>query len=116
MYVQLSMGIALCPDAAAEPDALMRDAAVAMRRAKRDGGGVGRLYDRTLDSQFAERLGLESELHRALDNGELRVHYQPLIRGSQGWSSVSRRSCAGKHPCAACWRPRRSSRSPRTPA
>jgi EAL domain-containing protein (putative c-di-GMP-specific phosphodiesterase class I) len=62
----------------------MRDATVAMRRAKRDGGGAGRLYDLTLDSQFAERLALESELHRALENGELRVHYQPLIRGRKG--------------------------------
>ena len=83
-YVQLSMGVALCPDDAAEPDTLMRNATVAMRRAKRDGGGAGRLYDLTLDSQFAERLALESELHRALENGELRVHYQPLIRGRKG--------------------------------
>ena len=84
VYVQLSMGVALCPDDAAEPDALMRDATVAMRRAKRDGGGAGRLYDLTLDSQFAERLALESELHRALENDELRVHFQPQISGPHG--------------------------------
>jgi EAL domain-containing protein (putative c-di-GMP-specific phosphodiesterase class I) len=62
----------------------MRDATVAMRRAKRDGGGAGRLYDLILDSQFAERLALESELHRALENDELRVHFQPQISGPRG--------------------------------
>ena len=84
IYVQLSMGVALSPDDAVDADELVRDATVAMRRAKRDGGGVRRLYNRTMDAQFAERLALESELHRALNNGELTVHYQPLVRGSQG--------------------------------
>ena len=83
IYVQLSMGVAVSPDDVVDADELVRDATVAMRRAKRDGGGVWRLYDRAMDAKFAGRLALESELHRALRNGELTVHYQPLVRGSQ---------------------------------
>ena len=83
IYVQLSMGVALSPDDAVDADELVRDATVAMRRAKRDGGGVRRLYNRAMDAQFAERLALESELHRALQHGELTVYYQPQVRGSQ---------------------------------
>jgi len=83
IYVQFSMGVALCPDDADEPDVLLRDATVAMRRAKRDGGGARRLYDVATDARLSEGLVLESELHRALDDGELEVHYQALVRGAQ---------------------------------
>ena len=83
IYIQLSIGVALSPDDVVDADELVRDATVAMRRAKRDGGGVWRLYDRAMDAKFAGRLALESELHQALRNGELTMHYQPLVRGSQ---------------------------------
>jgi diguanylate cyclase (GGDEF)-like protein/PAS domain S-box-containing protein len=82
IYVQFSVGMALCPDDSDEPDILLRDATVAMRRAKRDGGGVRRLYDIGMDARLSERLALETELHDALDTGELEVHFQPLVRGA----------------------------------
>ena len=117
IYVQFSMGVALCPDDSDEPDVLMRDATVAMRRAKRDGGGVRRLYDVGMDAQLSERLVLESELHHALDDGELKVHFQALVRGARaqvvGVEALVRWQPPATRPAVAG---RVHTRSPRTRA
>ncbi len=109
------VGVAICPDDADEPDVLLRNAALAMRRAKRDGGGVWRLYDVAMDARLSERLVLESELHRALDDGELEVHYQALVRGSRAkvvglealvrWRHP-RRGLLSARPSSSPWRRR----------
>ncbi|MBO3742781.1 GGDEF domain-containing protein [Actinoplanes sp. NEAU-H7] len=58
---------------------LMRNADLAMHHAKAVGGGVFAPYRPRMRDGLVERLELESELRAALENGELRLHYQPTV-------------------------------------
>jgi diguanylate cyclase (GGDEF)-like protein/PAS domain S-box-containing protein len=77
--VSASIGIALagCPDDTA--GSLLRDADSALYRAKDRGRGRYELFDEPMREQVIRRMRTENELRRALDVGELRVHYQPVV-------------------------------------
>jgi predicted signal transduction protein with EAL and GGDEF domain len=77
VYASASVGLAMYPQDGIDPSVLLEHAHTAMRRAKEQGGGVLRFYDAALSSLAEERLQLEAELHAALDEGQLTVHYQP---------------------------------------
>jgi diguanylate cyclase (GGDEF)-like protein len=83
MFVSASVGVALALDGAATPETLLRDADVAMYRAKERGRGRVEVFDEALRSRILERLDLENGLRRALQRDELRVYYQPEISLSQ---------------------------------
>jgi diguanylate cyclase (GGDEF)-like protein len=74
-----SIGIAVFPGQGEEPEALIRRANVAMVRARHQGGGHA-LYTGGLDRECARRLALLGDLHRAIDNNELRLYCQPKVR------------------------------------
>ncbi|MCW2994776.1 MAG: hypothetical protein JWQ18_2271 [Conexibacter sp.] len=76
VYVQVSVGIAVGRQEASE---LLRQADVAMYRAKRDGKGRHRVFEDGMQAEVVERLELESELLRAIERDEIEVHYQPVI-------------------------------------
>ena len=84
LYVDASVGLALCPSDATDAEALMRCATDAMQAQKRHGGSNRRLYDESMSQRAVERLHLESRLHLALERHELIVHYQPIVDGSDG--------------------------------
>ncbi len=84
VYVNASIGIAFFPEDGAGGEELLKNATTAMRRVKRDGGGGYRLYSQTMSAEVAQRLALESGLHRALEQRELVVHYQPLVGAARG--------------------------------
>ena len=58
---------------------LMRNADMALYRAKSDGGGVHRFFEREMDRQAQKRRDMELDLRRAFANGEFELHYQPLV-------------------------------------
>ncbi|GAC1586394.1 MAG: hypothetical protein NVS3B21_00480 [Acidimicrobiales bacterium] len=72
-----SIGVALTP--ALDATALLRDADVAMYRAKERGGGRHELFDAGLRARVMARLELEADMRRALERDEFRVHYQPVV-------------------------------------
>lgn len=72
-----SIGVALTP--AVDATALLRDADVAMYRAKERGGGRYELFDSSLRARAMARLELEADMRRALERDEFRVHYQPVV-------------------------------------
>lgn len=74
--LQGSIGIALCPEHGTDIDVLMQRADVAMYLAKETRARWER-YSVDRDRNSPERLGLVGELRRALDEGDLVVHYQP---------------------------------------
>jgi diguanylate cyclase (GGDEF)-like protein len=84
MFVTASVGVALAIDGEATPETLLRDADVAMYRAKERGRGRVEVFDEALRARIMERLDLENGLRRALQRGELRVYYQPEMSMSQG--------------------------------
>ncbi|HEU4455171.1 MAG TPA: EAL domain-containing protein [Longimicrobium sp.] len=78
VFVTASIGIALS-DPAAGPEELVRKAHTAMHRAKERGGGHCEVFGREMHARAVSRLQLEGELRRALERGELRVAYQPIV-------------------------------------
>jgi diguanylate cyclase (GGDEF)-like protein/PAS domain S-box-containing protein len=79
VVVGASIGIALSPGDGAMSEELMRNADMALYRAKSDGGGVHRFFEREMDRQAQKRRDMERDLRRAFANGEFELHYQPLV-------------------------------------
>jgi diguanylate cyclase (GGDEF)-like protein len=78
-----SIGIAVHPDHATTPDDLLRHADTAMYQAKATGHGHVQVYESERDDAH-QRLQMSARLRRALANGELIVHYQPIVEPSTG--------------------------------
>jgi diguanylate cyclase (GGDEF)-like protein/PAS domain S-box-containing protein len=78
-YVGISVGIALTENGNEAADELLRDADVAMYHAKELGGGRVEVFDETMRARALARHATENALHRAIERGELRVFYQPVI-------------------------------------
>jgi diguanylate cyclase (GGDEF)-like protein/PAS domain S-box-containing protein len=74
-----SVGIAVAHDPDSDPEALLREADVAMYRAKRTGGRGLELFDETLRQEASEHLKIESMLRQALPQHELLLAYQPIL-------------------------------------
>ncbi len=83
LVVSGSIGIALGgPDA--DPEELIRDADVAMYRAKADGTASHAVFDARMHRDVVARLDLETDLRRAIESGSVRVLYQPILRSGTG--------------------------------
>jgi diguanylate cyclase (GGDEF)-like protein/PAS domain S-box-containing protein len=74
-----SVGIALFPFDARTPEVLMRNADLALSRAKQDGRGLWRFFEQDIDQRLRQRRTMEQDLRRAMLHDELRLHYQPLL-------------------------------------
>jgi diguanylate cyclase (GGDEF)-like protein/PAS domain S-box-containing protein len=72
-----SLGIAMTPGES--PDSLMRDADIAMYRAKERGGARYELFDASLGAQVQERLAFESDVRSAITLEQFHLHYQPVV-------------------------------------
>ena len=79
-----SIGIAMYPDDATDPESLIRNADTAMRRAKEAGRDGCRFYTPGMNVQVLERLELELALRRALDNDEFLLYFQPKMNVHSG--------------------------------
>jgi PAS domain S-box-containing protein/diguanylate cyclase (GGDEF)-like protein len=76
----VSIGVALEDDADAAPAAhLLHDATTALYEAKGRGRGDWALFERRIRARAVQRLTIESELGPAMANGELELHYQPIV-------------------------------------
>ena len=74
-----SIGIALSSPEEARPEALLRNADTALRRAKTLGRGSSAVFDAEMETDQRERLRLERDLEGALARQELRLYYQPIV-------------------------------------
>ncbi len=79
IVVHASVGIALSNAACAHAEDLLRDANIAMFRAKRAGKARCEVFDTAMHEGAVRRLELETELRKGLELGEFRTHYQPII-------------------------------------
>jgi len=79
IIVTASVGVALSGTDAAKASELLRNADLAMYAAKAAGKGVARRYEPSMHSTAIDRIALEERLREAVDNGELVVHYQPIV-------------------------------------
>ncbi|HWK28073.1 MAG TPA: EAL domain-containing protein [Solirubrobacter sp.] len=83
LFVGASIGIALAT-ARSQPEQVMRDADVAMYRAKSDGRGRHAVFDAAMHAQVTRRLNLERRLRDAIEGGTLEVGYQPIVQAATG--------------------------------
>jgi len=75
-----SIGIAFIGEEYRRPEEMLRDADNAMYRAKERGGGTFEVFRSEMHQGAMARFNLENELQSALDNGELEVYLQPIVR------------------------------------
>ena len=79
LRLDCSIGVTLFPQDGRDLQTLLRHADAAMHHAKRLGKGQFQFYTGAMNLAVQERLALESQLRRALENGELSVAYQPKV-------------------------------------
>jgi diguanylate cyclase (GGDEF)-like protein len=78
-----SIGVALVPEHAQDIETLMQNAALAVQKAKYQGGDQIQLFDASLESFSRQRLEMEQALRKAFSNEELEVYYQPKLDVAQ---------------------------------
>jgi diguanylate cyclase (GGDEF)-like protein len=79
VYVTASIGIALYPDDARSTEELLKHSDTAMYQAKEQGGNRFLFYHATQTQRAVERLTADTRLRQALEHGEMRLHYQPVV-------------------------------------
>jgi diguanylate cyclase (GGDEF)-like protein/PAS domain S-box-containing protein len=79
VFTSASIGIAYSATGYREPEDVLRDADLAMYRAKARGRARYEVFDLAMHATALERLELESDLRRGMERGELRLHYQPVL-------------------------------------
>jgi diguanylate cyclase (GGDEF)-like protein len=84
LIVTASAGVVIGDGTHLGPDECVREGDVAMYRAKARGGGCFEVFRHDLEAESLPRLDLEIDLRRALAEGELELHYQPVLRTTGG--------------------------------
>jgi diguanylate cyclase (GGDEF)-like protein/PAS domain S-box-containing protein len=79
VVIGASIGIALTPADGGSADDLLKNADMALYRAKSEGRGAYHFFDRSMDDLAQKRRAMEADLRGALIAGELEVYYQPLV-------------------------------------
>jgi diguanylate cyclase (GGDEF)-like protein len=77
--IGVSIGISVGPGDGSNPDKLLRNADLALYRAKSDGRGTFRFFEPAMDLQMQTRRVMEQDLRKALPAGEFELHYQPVV-------------------------------------
>jgi diguanylate cyclase (GGDEF)-like protein/PAS domain S-box-containing protein len=98
VVVGASIGIAMAPNDSDVPDVLMKNADLALYRAKADGGGVYRFFEVAMDSRMQARRALELDLRKAVVNGEFELYYQPIIDVKTGMITSCEALIRWHHP------------------
>jgi diguanylate cyclase (GGDEF)-like protein len=98
LIIGTSIGIAMAPADGREPDQLLRNADMALYRAKSDGRGTYHFFQPEMDAQMQERRKLELDLRKALQGDEFELSYQPLIDLTLGEACGFEALLRWKHP------------------
>jgi diguanylate cyclase (GGDEF)-like protein/PAS domain S-box-containing protein len=98
VVVTASIGIALNDECGDQAESLLRDADVAMYRAKAGGKGRHTVFTAKMYAEALGRLNLEGDLRHAIENDELRVHYQPIMSLQSGRMAEVEALLRWRHP------------------
>ena len=105
LVIGVSIGVALAPEDGDDPDQLLKNADLALYRAKAEGRGTYRFFEAGMDARAQARRLLELDLRMAVRREEFELHYQPIVDVSQSTDrGASRRWCAGTIRSAARFR------------
>jgi diguanylate cyclase (GGDEF)-like protein/PAS domain S-box-containing protein len=98
IFTSASIGITVAGPEYEDPARMLSDAEVAMYRAKADGKARYEIFDARMRAETVTRINVERDLRRAIDRGELRVLYQPLINLQSGSVSGFEALVRWQHP------------------
>jgi diguanylate cyclase (GGDEF)-like protein len=84
IVIGTSIGVSIAPNDGMTADQLLKNADLALYRAKSDGRGVFRFFEPAMDAKMRARREMELELRAALANSEFEVFYQPLVNVAIG--------------------------------
>ncbi|TWC38555.1 PAS domain S-box-containing protein/diguanylate cyclase (GGDEF)-like protein [Pseudomonas sp. SJZ079] len=97
IFVAASIGIAMATPGV-EAEKLLGSADIAMYEAKSSGRAHYQLFDEQMQMQVASRLRIENDLHRALERGEFRLHFQPIVAAASGQVAAVEALLRWQHP------------------
>ena len=98
VVIGASVGIAVAPRDGAGADVLLKNADMALYRAKSEGRGSWRFFEPEMDVKAQARRSLELDLRHAVATGAFEVYYQPLINLKTGRISTCEALLRWKHP------------------
>jgi len=84
VFMSASIGIAMSDTGYERAEDVLRDADIAMYRAKARGGSSYEVFDRSMHSHAVDLLRMEIELRRAIERNEFQIHYQPVVTLTEG--------------------------------
>jgi len=98
IVVTATIGISLFPNDGHDVDTLLRNADAAMYHAKERGRDDHQFYDLSMNATAIERLTLETELHRALEEDQFRLYFQPQVDSRTGYVTGAEALLRWQHP------------------
>ena len=78
-FITTSIGISIYPDDGEDKDTLLKNADIAMYRAKEDGKNTYQLFTPAMNERTIETIKVKGMLHKAIKNEEFLLHYQPQV-------------------------------------
>ncbi|MDX6804545.1 EAL domain-containing protein [Terrihabitans sp. PJ23] len=96
--IGVSLGASRHPGASNTAEELLQHADIALYQAKADGKGLARFFQPEMDAYLKARKALESDLRKAVDRGEMDVHYQPFLITETGEISGYEALLRWNHP------------------
>jgi diguanylate cyclase (GGDEF)-like protein/PAS domain S-box-containing protein len=106
VYTSASIGIVLHSPEYQYPEGVLRDADTAMYRAKKMGKDRYELFDPKMRQDVIARMRIETDLRKAIERDEFRLHYQPLISTESGQVLGFEALLRWEHPERGLLRPR----------
>ena len=98
LTIGTSVGVALAPDDGVDADRLLKNADLALYRAKLDGRGTYRFFEPEMDARMQARRKLELDMRQALARREFQLHYQPQLQLQSGALSGCEALIRWHHP------------------
>jgi diguanylate cyclase (GGDEF)-like protein len=98
IVIGTSIGIAIAPQHGLDAEELLKNADLALYRAKSEGRNSYRFFEPEMDRELRLRRALEVDLQNALANGEFEVYYQPLFNADDGATCAVEALIRWRHP------------------
>jgi len=98
VFISAAVGIAISTTGYSQPDDVLRDATIALNRARADGTSRCEVFDPDMRQRAASRLQVETDLRQAIESRAFHVHYQPIVSLRTGRISAFEALVRWPHP------------------